>query len=93
MKKSSFAAMLLGTVSIVLFALGMCMAFIQEWNLFKPGIVVGCGGMVLGMVTVLVWRKMEHKEPYFRKNRSYNCGQYHRSVGFGSRDVFQHGMG
>ena len=63
MKKSSFAAMLLGTVSVVLFALGMCMAFIQEWNLFKPGIVIGCGGMVLGMVTVLVWRRMEHKQP------------------------------
>lgn len=30
MKKSSFAAMVPGTVSVVLFALGMCMALIPE---------------------------------------------------------------
>lgn len=37
MKKSSFVTMLLGTVSGMLFALGMCMALIPEWNAFKPG--------------------------------------------------------
>lgn len=63
MKKSSFIAMLLGTVSGVLFALGMCMALIQEWSSFKPGVVLGCAGLGLGAVTVLVWRKMEHKQP------------------------------
>lgn len=63
MKKSSFIAMLLGTVSGVLFALGMCMALIQEWNSFRPGVVLGCAGLGLGAVTVLVWRKMEHKRP------------------------------
>ena len=31
MKKSSFIAMVLGTVSLMLFALGMCMALIPEW--------------------------------------------------------------
>lgn len=63
MKKSSFVAMLLGTVSGVLFALGMCMALIQEWNSFKPGIVFGCAGILLGLATVMVWRRMEHKQP------------------------------
>lgn len=63
MKKSSFVAMLLGTVSGVLFALGMCMALIQEWNSFRPGIVFGCAGVLLGLVTVFVWRRMEHKRP------------------------------
>lgn len=63
MKKSSFVAMLLGTVSGVLFALGMCMALIQEWDSFRPGIVFGCAGVLLGLVTVFVWRKMEHKRP------------------------------
>ncbi len=38
MKKSSFVAMLLGTVSGMLFALGMCMALIQEWHSFTPGL-------------------------------------------------------
>ena len=34
MKKSSFVAMILGTVSGILFALGMCMALISEWDAF-----------------------------------------------------------
>ena len=63
MKKSSFVAMLMGTVSVVLFALGMCMALIPEWGAFQPGIVSGCVGLLLGLITVIVWRKMEHKVP------------------------------
>ena len=50
MKKSSFVAMVLGTVSVVLFALGMCMATIPEWNAFRPGIIFSCVGLVLGLI-------------------------------------------
>ena len=63
MKKSSFTALMLGTVSGVLFALGFCMALIPEWNAFKPGIVFGSVGLLLGLFTYLLWRKMEHKNP------------------------------
>ncbi|MDM8236331.1 hypothetical protein [[Ruminococcus] torques] len=63
MKKSSFVAMMLGTVSVVLFALGMCMALIPEWSAFKPGIIFGCVGLLISLITVIVWRRMEHKEP------------------------------
>ena len=63
MKKSNFVAMVLGTVSVVLFDLGMCMALIPEWNAFKPGIVFGCVGLVLGLITLIIWRKMGHKQP------------------------------
>ena len=63
MKKSSFAAMILGTVSVVLFALGMCMALIPEWNAFMPGVIFGCEGLIFGLITLIVWRRMEHKEP------------------------------
>ena len=63
MKKSNFTAMLLGTVSGVLFALGMCMALIPEWDAFRPGIVFGGVGLLLGFITLIVWRKMEHKAP------------------------------
>lgn len=63
MKKSSFVAMVLGTVSVVLFALGMCMTTIPEWNAFRPGIIFGCVGLVLGLITLIIWRKMEHKQP------------------------------
>lgn len=63
MKKSSFIAMILGTISGVLFALGICMALIPEWDAFKPGIVFGCVGLVLGLITLIVWRKMTQKAP------------------------------
>ena len=63
MKKSNFVAMILGTISCIFFALGMCMAMIEEWNAFKPGVVVGCVGLVFALITVLVWRKMENKAP------------------------------
>lgn len=63
MKKSSFVAMVLGTVSFMLFALGMCMALIPEWNAFKSGIVFGGIGLVLMLITLVIWRRMEHKQP------------------------------
>lgn len=62
MKKSNFTALVLGTVSAVLFSLGMCMALIPEWGAFKPGIVFGCVGLLLGIITLIIWRRMEHKE-------------------------------
>lgn len=63
MKKSNFVALILGIISGLFFALGMCMAMIPEWNAFRPGIIVGCVGIVFALITVFVWRKMEHKQP------------------------------
>ena len=63
MKKSSFVAMMLGTVSTMFFALGMCMALLPEWNAFGTGVILGSVGIVLGIITVFIWRKMEHKAP------------------------------
>ncbi len=62
MKKSSFIALILGTVSGVLFALGMCMALLPEWDSFKEGIILGAVGIVLSIVTALTWCKMENKK-------------------------------
>lgn len=63
MKKSSFIALIMGTISGVLFALGMCMALLSEWDAFTPGIIFGCAGLILGIITFFVWRKMEKKAP------------------------------
>lgn len=62
MKKSSFVALILGTVSGVLFALGMCMALLPEWNAFTEGVIFGGVGLVLGVITALIWCKMEKKQ-------------------------------
>ena len=63
MKKSSFIAMTLWTISGVLFAIGMCMALITEWNAFNAGIRLGAAGIVLAIITLLARRKMENKDP------------------------------
>lgn len=63
MKKSNFAALILGTIGVVFFALGMCMALLPEWGMFNQGIVCGVIGLVVLLATVLIWRKMEGKAP------------------------------
>lgn len=63
MKKSNFVAMIMGTIGGILFALGMCMALIPEWNAFNQGIIMGVIGAVVLLNMVLVWRKMENKSP------------------------------
>ena len=62
MQKSSLVALIMGTVSGVLFALGMCMSLLPEWNAFKEGILFSTIGMILGIITLLVWCKMENKK-------------------------------
>ena len=63
MKKSNFIALILGTIGVVFFALGMCMAMLPEWGMFNQGIVCGVIGLVVLLITVFIWRKMEGKAP------------------------------
>lgn len=63
MKKSNFVALVLGTIGLVFFALGMCMALLPEWGMFQQGIVCGVIGLVILLVTLLIWRRMEGKAP------------------------------
>lgn len=63
MRKHDFAALLLGVVSLVLFALGMCMAMLPQWGMFRPGVVLGCVGLVLGLLTYFAWRRLAGKAP------------------------------
>ena len=63
MKKSNFTALVLGTVGVVFFALGMCMGLLPQWGMFRQGVVCGVVGLVILLATVAVWRKMEGKDP------------------------------
>lgn len=63
MKKSSYFALVMGTVSGVMFALGMCMALVEKWAMLKEGVILGGIGLALGLMTLLIWRRMTHKEP------------------------------
>ena len=63
MKKSTLVAMILGTVGGVFFALGMCMALLPEWGMFNQGIACGVIGLVILLIDLLIWRRMEGKTP------------------------------
>ena len=63
MKKSTLVAMILGTVGGVFFALGTCMALLPEWGMFDQGIACGVIGLVILLVDLLIWRRMEGKTP------------------------------
>lgn len=63
MKKSNFVALILGAIGGVFFALGMCMTLLPEWGMFQQGIICGVVGLAILLLTLLIWRKMEHKAP------------------------------
>jgi len=63
MKRENFITLILGTVGGILFALGMCMCLVEEWNAFRPGLVMGAVGLVVLGIMILVRRKLQGKPP------------------------------
>jgi hypothetical protein len=63
MKKSSFVAMIMSTIGGILFAIGMCMCLLPEWDAFRPGVIMGAIGAVILLAMVIVWRKMTGEAP------------------------------
>lgn len=56
MTKKSFVNLLLTVVAGMMFALGMCMCLVTEWNMFKPGVVVtGLGLLALMVIGLTAW--------------------------------------
>lgn len=61
MKKENFVSLILGTIGGILFAIGMCMCLLPEWNAFQPGVVMAAIGIVVLLAMLIVRRKMEGK--------------------------------
>ena len=59
MKKENFITLILGTIGGILFAVGMCMCLLPEWNAFTPGVVISAVGAVVLLVLLIVRRKMK----------------------------------
>lgn len=62
MKKSNFVAILMGVIGVVMFALGMCMVLIEEWNSGTNGIILGTAGAIILIAMIFVKKKMDGKE-------------------------------
>lgn len=63
MKKENFVSLILGVIGGLLFALGMCMCLIPEWNAFSKGAAVGALGLLILIVMLIARRKMQGKPP------------------------------
>lgn len=56
MTKKNFTFLVLTVVGGLLFALGMCMCLLPEWNAFTPGVVVtALGAVVLCAIALVRW--------------------------------------
>ena len=61
MSRKKFVTLLLGFIGGILFALGMCMCLISEWNAFLPGIAVGAAGVIVLLILLIVRRRQQGK--------------------------------
>lgn len=61
MKKKNFVSMIMAAIGGILFAIGMCMCLLPEWNAFGQGVVVAAVGAAVLLAMLVVRRKMEGK--------------------------------
>lgn len=62
MKKETLLEIILGTIGGLIFAIGMCMCLISEWDLFTAGIVISIIGFIILLCIIPVYRKEHPKK-------------------------------
>ena len=64
MKKDTLLEIILGTIGGLIFAIGMCMCLIPEWNLFNVGVVVAIIGFIILLCIIPVYQKSHPKKEH-----------------------------
>lgn len=62
MKKEILLEIILGTVGGLIFAIGMCMCLIPEWNMFTTGVVVTIIGFIVLLGIIPVYKSAHPKK-------------------------------
>ena len=62
MKKETLLEIILGTIGGLVFAIGLTMCLIPEWNLFTSGVVVSIIGFVILLCIIPIYRKHNPKK-------------------------------
>ena len=62
MKKETLIEIILGTIGGLVFAIGMCMCLIPEWNMLKAGIIVAIIGGIILLTILPIHRKAHPKK-------------------------------
>ena len=63
MKKETLLEIILGTIGGLVFAIGMCMCLLPEWNLFTAGVVTSIIGFIILLCIIPVYRKNHPRKP------------------------------
>lgn len=64
MKKETLLEIILGTVGGLVFAIGMCMCLIPEWNMFTQGVIVAIIGFIILLCIIPVYRSSHPKKAH-----------------------------
>jgi len=62
MKKETLLEIILGTIGGLIFAIGMCMCLIPEWNMFTAGVAIAIIGFIILLCIIPVYRKEHPKK-------------------------------
>ena len=62
MKKETLLQIILGTIGGLVFAIGMCMCLIPEWDLFKAGVIVAIIGFIILLCIMPIYKKEHPKK-------------------------------
>ena len=67
MKKETLLEIIFGTIGGLIFAIGMCMCLIPEWDLFKVGVIAGIIGFIILLCIIPIHRKANPRKIIKRK--------------------------
>ena len=70
MKKETLLEIILGTIGGLVFAIGMCMWLIPEWDLFTAGVIVTIIGFIILLCIIPIYRK-EHPKKVSNKKTDW----------------------
>ena len=67
MKKETLLEIILGTIGGLIFAIGMCMCLLPEWNMFKAGVITTIVGFIILLCIIPVYRAAHPKKAKEKK--------------------------
>ena len=62
MKKETLLEIILGTIGGLVFAIGMCMCLLPEWNMFTAGVITTIIGFVILLCIIPVYKSSHPKK-------------------------------
>ena len=72
MKKETLMEIIVGTVGGLIFAIGMCMCLLPEWNMLSTGVVTSIIGFVVLLCIIPVYKNSHPKK--IKENKHINWG-------------------